>query len=489
MKTIQLLLGVMVMSAMLSAYADDNNDPNQQRARGQQRSDQQSRPATIVQPVSHQMSAAMGARSTFAPPLPLPTQQVSQQAVQQATQQSHQPQITNRPVASGGWQGRPAAPAPSFSQGGFDNNQQIGGQGYRHRGGESGGGYRGNNPQSSVVTLGNAAPDGRDRRASAAGVAMVAAGGVTASTNNMPEWQRRQQNTRVGWNPNISTETTYTRASQNYSGGQWSHDSQGHPIRTVPDRSWQNHYRMPYADGGSQRYAVRYHRGWQPDYSWRDHGWRTDYQTVDPYWFAVITSMAFAQSWSDDELSDAINDDNLRQHLLYDASVRQQMLSSGFPADQVDYPPEVLAGDPGYDPNYDQGYYQGTNLRADPGAGYDPNRDPNYDPNYDPRNDPNYVPSSAPVYSTERVYVTPPVPSSLNPYSPNSPSVVNSSTKSVTSGDQVANRNANKNVQFFCNAKNRAETVRAFKQVQSMDLSVWPDIESFNTCRIWAGAK
>jgi len=479
MKTRQFLLGVMVMSAMLSAYADDNNDPNQPHPRGQQRSDQANHATIVVQPAASraQVSAAMGARSTFAPPLPLPTQQVSQQAVQHATQQA---QISNRPVASGSWQGRPQAPAPTFSQGGFDNNNQIGRQPFNRQGNTQG-------SASDVNVQGQRDERGHDMRDAAAGAA-------GAGVSHVPSWQRNQQNTRTGWNPNIGPEVSYRQGNHLYNDNavQWSNDSQGHPVRSVPDRNWQNHYRMPLADGNSQHYAVRYHRGWHPGYDWHEHGWRADYQSVDPYWFAVITSMAYAQSWSDDELSQAINDDNLRLQLLYDANVRQQMVDSGFPVDQVDYPPQVMAGDPSYDPNYDQGYYQGYNQRAEPGVGYDPNRDPAYDPNYDPRSDPNYVPSSAPVYVTERVYRTPAAPASLNPYSPNSPSPDNGSNntnRSVTSGDQVANRNANKNVQFFCNAKNRAETARAFKQVQSMDLSVWPDIESYNTCRIWSGAK
>lgn len=483
MKTIQCLLGVMVMGAMLSAYADDN-DPNQQHGRGQQRSNGQNNSAIIVQPAhSSQLSAAMGARSTFAPPLPLPTQQPVQ-VIQPA-----QPQITNRPVASGGWQARPATPAPTFSQGGFDNNNQIGHRGYNRRGGD-----RGESPATIVTTTpaastgnGNESWRGRDARGAAAGVALAAAGGAAAN-NRIPEWQRNQQNTQSGWNPNVGPETGYRRGNHIYNSG-WSNDSQGHPVRAVPDRNWQNHYRMPYANGSAERYSVRYHRGWHPNYDWRDHGWRTDYRTVDPYWFAVVTSIAYSQSWSDDELAEAINDDNLRQQLLYDANVRQQMLDSGFPPDQVDYPPQVLAGDPGYDPNYSDGYYQGYNQRAQAGIGYDPTRDPAYDPNYDPRTDPNYVPTSAPVYVTQRTYQVPAAPASLNPYSPNSPSYPDNSNSSITPGVQVANKNANKNAQFFCNAKNRAETARAFRQVESMDLSVWPDIESYNTCRIWSSAK
>ena len=512
MKTIQLLLGVMVVSAMVSAYADDQNDPNNPHPRGQQRSDQQSRPAV-------QAGAGVASHSSFAPPLPLPTQPQHQQIIQQATQQ---PQIGNRPVGGGGnYQQRPNN---SFSQGGLDTasrgdnrpDNRGNGAGPRHwTGGNVGAGSSGGSVTTTSQPVesfqgGNPNNDqqGRrwnndDRRGADNRGTVITPGGLGAAPQGSGRpanvarwrWQQQQQDTHAGWNPAVTQNNDIGR-THGYNGGiGWSQDSQGHSIRSVPDRSWQNHYRMPLADGGNSRYSVRYHRGWHPDYDWRDHGWRTDYQSVDPYWFAVVTSMAFAQSWSDDELSQAINDDNLRQQLLYDASVRQQMVSSGFPEDQVDYPPEVVAGDPGYDPNYDQGYYQGTNLRADPGVGYDPNRDPTFDPSYDPRNDPNYVSTSAPVYTTERIYRAPPVPYSLNPNSPNNPYEPSPArpadpvSVSVTPGDQVANRNANKNVQFFCNAKNRAETQRAFRQVQSLDLSVWPDIESFNTCRIWSGAR
>ncbi len=513
MKTIQLLLGVMVTGAMLStAYADDN-DPNSPRGqRQQQRSEQraeQPRPAVNNQPAASraQIGAAMAARPTFAPPLPLPTQQPAR--VVTVTTQPSQAQISNRPVGGGSWQGGNdgqgrGQSAASFSQGGLSNDNRPD----RHT--DTGGRWNGSTTQTTTITQTTNQPAteryqgsgqrdrwnnndrrGNDNRGAAGSIAagMVGAGTagqiINPGRSSVPRWQQNQQDTRTGWNPNIGSGNS--RPVRSIEG--WSRDSQGHSIRTAVDRKWQNRYRMPYADGGHSRYAVRWHRGWHPDYDWRGNGWRTDYRTVDPYWFALITSMAYQQSWSDYETSLAINDDNLRQQLLYDASVRQQMLDSGFPADQVDYPPDVINGDPSYDPNYSGGYYQGYNQGADPNISYDPNRDPAYDPNYDPRTDPNYVPTSAPVYTTTRTYVTPPAPYSLDPNSPNSPVTENKGYGTVTSGEQVANKNANKNVLFFCNAKNRAETARAFKQVQSMDLSVWPDIETFNTCRLWSGAR
>jgi hypothetical protein len=102
-------------------------------------------------------------------------------------------------------------------------------------------------------------------------------------------------------------------------------------------RGWANHYRLPYRNGNDGRYTVRYVQSWPIDYGWRAHGWRENYRTFDPYWFAVITSMAVAQAWSDAEIAQAINDDHLRQQLLYDADLRQQMVDSGYPADQLAY--------------------------------------------------------------------------------------------------------------------------------------------------------
>ncbi len=204
------------------------------------------------------------------------------------------------------------------------------------------------------------------------------------------------------------------------------------------NHGWTNHYRMPYWQGDSGRYRVHYYRSWPSDYGWRDHGWRVNYEVVDPYWYAIATSMAYSQAWSDAELAQAINDDNLRQQLIYDADVRQQMQASGYPADQMDYPPDE-AEQPPYTPEYAQAY--------------------------------------------------PASPEQPNPNSPLYQGPVDSnSTASITTGEQVANRNANQNFLFLCNAGNRVEAAEALKQVQSPDLSVWKDMQQFNTCSSWATA-
>lgn len=61
-------------------------------------------------------------------------------------------------------------------------------------------------------------------------------------------------------------------------------------------------------------------------------------------------------------------------------------------------------------------------------------------------------------------------------------------TASVTTGQQVANRNANQNVLFFCTAGDRAQTAEAFQKVQSVDLSVWKNLNDFKKCQAWAVA-
>jgi len=81
---------------------------------------------------------------------------------------------------------------------------------------------------------------------------------------------------------------------------------------------------------------------------------------------------------------------------------------------------------------------------------------------------------------------------SVTVVSPNSPLYqgdARNSVESVTTGQQVANRNANQNVLFFCTAGNQAQTAEAFKQVKSADLSVWTDLESFAKCKAWANQK
>jgi hypothetical protein len=250
-------------------------------------------------------------------------------------------------------------------------------------------------------------------------------------------------------NSNLSSDG-YIRTNQNRSINYGnSHDNY---IRDRDHQGWQqnhNHvttqYRMPYRQGYSDRYRVSYSRNWPTNYGWRVHGWSRNYREADPYWFAIITSIALAQAWSDAEVAQAINDNNLRQQLIYDEDIRQQMITSGYPADQVDYPPD----DYGNDPN---GY---------PPAGYDNPYDQNT--TYPPQNSTAYYP-----------------PISSNPNSPLY------SGAPLASGDQIANRNANQNVLFFCNAGNKQQTAEAFRQIQSPDMRVWKTLESFNKCRSWA---
>lgn len=136
-------------------------------------------------------------------------------------------------------------------------------------------------------------------------------------------------------------------------------------------------------------------------------------------------------------MAQAINDDNLRQQLIYDEDIRQQMIASGYPADQIDYPDDY-----GYDNPYDL-------------------------------NSP-YPPQS------QNGYYPPPV--SSNPNSPLYNGVP------LASGDQIANRNANQNVLFFCNAGNKQQTLEALRLIQSPDMSIWKTLESYNKCRSWATA-
>lgn len=79
---------------------------------------------------------------------------------------------------------------------------------------------------------------------------------------------------------------------------------------------------------------------------------------------------------------------------------------------------------------------------------------------------------------------------SVTVVNPNSPlyegQTSDSVIASVTTGQQVANRNANQNALFFCTAGDRAQTAAAFKKVQSVDLSVWKKLNDFNKCQAWA---
>ncbi len=249
-------------------------------------------------------------------------------------------------------------------------------------------------------------------------------------------------------NSNLSSDG-YIRTNQNRSINYG--NSHGNYIRDRDNQGWQSHdrvitqYRMPYRQGYSDRYRVHYTRSWPSNYGWRSHGWSRNYREADPYWFALITSIALAQAWSDAELAQAINDDNLRQQLIYDEDIRQQMIASGYPVNQIDYPDDYGDGPNGYPPSgYDNPYDLNTT--------------------YPPQNQNTYYPS--PVSSN-----------------PNSPLY---SGAPLASGEQVANRNANQNVLFFCNSGNKQQTAEALRQIQSPDMSVWKTIESYNNCRSWA---
>ncbi len=234
---------------------------------------------------------------------------------------------------------------------------------------------------------------------------------------------------------------------------------------------WENHYRMPYRHGDGGGYHVRYVQNWPRHYTWWEHGWREDYQAIDPYWFALITSIAVAQTWSDAEVAQAINDNNLRQQLIYDADVRQQMIDSGYPADQVDYPENDFGAD-GYGLQYSDGqnqynqnpypaqYGQGQVTIQSSQTGYYP--PPNQPaPSYSTSNPTSYVSSSSPLYTGHQ-------------------------NTNLASGEQIANLNANKNALFFCTAGNKPAAIQAFHQIQSTDMSVWKTMERFDRCSAWA---
>jgi hypothetical protein len=242
-------------------------------------------------------------------------------------------------------------------------------------------------------------------------------------------------------------------------------------------QGWVNHYRMPYRQGNTGGYRVHYAQSWPSNYGWRVHGWREDYRTVDPYWFAVITSMAVAQSWSDAEIAQAINDDNLRQQLIYDADVRQQMINSGYPANQIDYPSD------------------GSFVSGDSVSNSD---DQSMPPDYQDQSqsDQNLYPNqynqdqvaTQTVQTTQSNYYPPPnqaAPTSLNP---SSPLYSANPSEAMPSGEQIANLNANKNALFFCDAGNKQSTALALRSVTHPDMSIWKTIDAFNRCAMWASA-
>ena len=284
------------------------------------------------------------------------------------------------------------------------------------------------------------------------------AGQKQGLNNQSSHNQGFNNNVRFNNNVNVNNSASFNNNSKmNHRGS-----DRGGPHFTP---GWENHYRMPYRQGNSGGYRVNYAHSWPSNYGWRVHGWREDYRTVDPYWFAVITSMAVAQAWSDAEIAQAINDDNLRQQLIYDADVRQQMIDSGYPAAQVDYPTTSAEG-------YDSSYSDDQSVPADY-AGQDQSNQGQYPNSQEP----------AAVQSSYYPPPNQPEPSSVNP---NSPLYNGGQDATAPSGEQVANVNANKNALFFCTAGNKQEAIQAFSQIQSPDLTIWKTMSSFDRCAAWA---
>lgn len=403
MKTSRVLLSGLVIMLMMPAFADDND--GQQRGQGKREGNKQ-QTATVTQETvtNRSPNAFMGFKS-----MPLQTRP--------------QTQIQNAPVGS-----RPnnSAPHERFQT----SNPPLDSNNHRDRNIQEQNRRNdySNNERYQVVNSGFGS-DGYIR------------GNNTNLTNR--GYVRAD-------NSNLSSDG-YIRINQTRTINQG--NAQGSYIRDRDNQGWRNNnraaqYRMPYRQGYSDRYRVHYVQSWPTNYGWRSHGWSRNYREADPYWFAVITSIALAQAWSDAEVAQAINDNNLRQQLIYDEDIRQQMIASGYPANQVYY----SSYDYGNDPN------------VYPRAGYDNPYDLNT--TYPPQ--------------TQNGYYPPTPPTSSNPNSPLYNGIP------LASGDQVANRNANQNALFFCNGGNKQQTLDAFRQVQSIDVSVWKTIESYNKCRSWA---
>lgn len=420
MKTSRVLLSCMVFTLMMPAFADDTDVQQQGQGKREGYSKQQIgvayTTAMVTQHSARTPSSGMGFQHipVIAPNLN------TQNNVQVSNQHPQpQPQIQNAPVGN---RANNTAPTERFQA----SNQQYDSRSHRER-----------QQEQNRRNYDNYANDGRNQivRGSIGSDGYIRGN----NTNLTNRGYIRADNSNLSNDGYIRTNQTRTINHGN---------SHGTYIRDRDNQGWQNndrvtHYRMPYRQGYSDRYRVHYERTWPTSYGWRSHGWSRNYREADPYWFAVITSIALAQAWSDAEVAQAINDDNLRQQLIYDEDVRQQMIASGYPADQV--------------------YYR----QDDSGAGYPP---AGYDNPYDLNT--TYPPQN------QNVYYSPPVSSN-----PNSPLY---SGAPLASGDQVANRNANQNALFFCNGGNKQQTVEAFRQVQSIDVSVWKTIESYNKCRSWA---
>lgn len=426
MKTSRVLLSCLVLTLMMPAFADDSD--GQQRGQGKREGNAKQPAATVNQPsvvIKRSSNSLLGFKS-----IPVV---VSKMNTQNSVQPRPQPQIQNEPVGSRVNNTVTAQPAQatnnqSNSRNRRDRNQQ---ESDRRNDGNQ---YYANNYSSN---------NNRNRTVSSGMSGIGSDGYVRFNDPNLTSRGYIRAN-----NSNLSSDgyvRTFEDRNINYG------NSRGRYIRDQDNQGWRGsdrvvtQYRMPYRQGYSDRYRVHYTRGWPSNYGWRSHGWSVNYREIDPYWFALITSIALAQAWSDAEVAQAINDNNLRQQLIYDEDIRQQMIASGYPPDQVYYSPNDYDDEYGYPP-----------------AGYDNPYDLNT--TYPPQN--------------QNSNTSPPVSSN-----PNSPLY---SGAPLASGDQVANRNANQNALFFCNAGNKQQTAEAFRRVQSIDVNVWKTIESYNKCRSWA---
>lgn len=440
----QLLLGSMMAAVMSAAYADDN-DAQHQAERRAELNKQRAGMAT-----QSAMASSQASGMHFMPlapriqPTPAPQPQAHQvQMPQNSTPQSHgfqnnqphtQPTIQNAPVG--------------FNR--TNNSMNV-------------------NPTPPTRYQGNNQPQGSQPQGS-----QSSGSRWNHDSDRQHDWhdQGRDQGSQQGFNNgvrfnnNVSFNNSINPNQNTSFHRDFDHDSHF-------NSDWDRRYRMPYRRGDSGAYRIRYVQSWPSNYGWRVHGWRRDYRTVDPYWFALITSIAVAQAWSDAEVTQAINDDNLRQQLIYDDAVRQQMIDSGYPADQVDYPDDYSSdsyagqyddqGPYGQSP-YPTPYSQGQVTIQSTQSGY-----------YPPPNQP------APITSNYGAsYVSPSSPLYGNNQN------VNSQSSSLASGEQIANLNANKNALFFCTAGNKPATIQAMSQIQKTDLSVWKTMERFDRCAAWA---
>lgn len=405
MKTSRALLSGMLITLMMPAFADDTEGSHrgQNKREGSVKQSISTTTATMTQmaqpPVvmRRSLNSFIGFKHT---PTVVPNVSAPSNAPSNV-QRNPQPQIKNEPVGRSSLSGTVLTERFQSANQSFDSNQN-----HRH--------YDVHNDRN-LVAIGGIGRDGYVRTNDPN---LTNRGYIRSDNSNFSSdgYIRTQQNRNIN---DGNSRVRYIR-DRDYQG--WRGD----------DRVTQ--YRMPYRQGYSDRYRVYYTQSWPGDYGWRSHGWSMNYREADPYWFAVITSIALAQAWSDAEVAQAINDDHLRQQLIYDEDIRQQMIASGYPANQMDYSPD------------------------DYGNPYDLNT------TYPPQN--------------QTVYYPPPV-------SPNQNSPLYSGVP-LASGDQVANRNANQNVLFFCNAGNKQYTVETLRLIQSPDMSVWKTMESYNKCRLWA---